>query len=159
MEKEEYRKEQVKQYWLKHDVKIKEYQKQYRLKNKDKFKEYKNNYDRQRRNTDPKFKLVRNLRAYLYQLLGSGRSRKTLDVLGCSPEEFKRHLESQFQYWMTWENMAGRKVPGPNMVWDVDHIIPTSSAQTEEDVYRLFHYTNLRPLCAHYNRFIKRSTY
>ena len=30
--------------------------------------------------------------------------------------------------------------------WHIDHIIPLSSAKTEEDVIRLNHYTNFRPL-------------
>ena len=28
----------------------------------------------------------------------------------------------------------------------MDHIIPISSAETEEDIYRLNHYTNFQPL-------------
>ena len=38
---------------------------------------------------------------------------------------------------MTWENRSE---------WEIDHIIPLASATTEEDVIRLNHYTNLRPL-------------
>jgi hypothetical protein len=112
---------------------------------------------RKRRATDPKYKLISSLRVRLYKVLGGGRSRRSLEVLGCSPEEYRQHLECRFEPWMTWENKAGHIVQGPNMVWDVDHIIPVSSAQTEEDIYRLFHYTNLKPLCAHYNRFVKRN--
>jgi len=55
--------------------------------------------------------------------------------------------------------MGGRHILGLNITWDLDHIIPISSAQTEEDVYRLSHYTNLRPLCSFNNRWIKRNTY
>ena len=43
---------------------------------------------------------------------------------------------------MTWENRSE---------WHVDHIIPLATAKTEEDVYRLNHYTNLQPLWAHEN--------
>jgi hypothetical protein len=138
--------------------KIKEYGKGYRGKNKDKINEYGKNYWKERYNTDPKFKLIDNLRSRLHEILGGGRSRRTLEVLGCSPEQLTQHLESQFQPWMTWENMGGRSVSTPNTTWDVDHIIPLSSAQTEEDVYRLNHYTNLQPLCSYHNRFIKRDS-
>ena len=40
--------------------------------------------------------------------------------------------------------------------WDLDHIIPISSAKTEEDIIRLNHYTNLQPLCSKTNRDIKK---
>lgn len=43
-----------------------------------------------------------------------------------------------------------------NFGWDIDHIIPTSSAKTEKDIYKLNNYTNLQPLCSKINRDIKR---
>jgi cytidylate kinase len=44
-----------------------------------------------------------------------------------------------------------------NFGWDIDHMIPVSTAKTEEDVIRLNHYTNLQPLCSKINRDIKRN--
>ena len=43
-----------------------------------------------------------------------------------------------------------------NIGWDIDHIVPLSSAKTEEDLIKLNHYTNLQPLCSQTNRYIKR---
>ena len=43
---------------------------------------------------------------------------------------------------MTWENKGA---------WHIDHIIPTCTAKTEEDLIRLNHYTNLQPLWAEEN--------
>lgn len=57
---------------------------------------------------------------------------------------------------MNWEN-RGLYNGELNYGWDIDHIIPLSSARTEEDVIRLNHYTNLQPLCSKMNRDIKRS--
>ena len=56
---------------------------------------------------------------------------------------------------MTWENW-GKYNGELNYGWDIDHIIPLSSAKTEDDIIRLNHYTNLQPLCSYTNRHIKR---
>ena len=39
---------------------------------------------------------------------------------------------------MCWNNYA--------TYWQLDHIIPISWAKTEEDVYKLNHYSNFQPL-------------
>ena len=64
--------------------------------------------------------------------------------MGCSPKELKIYLEGQFTEGMSWDN---HKRTG----WHIDHIIPLSSAKTEEEVYRLCHYTNLQPLWCNEN--------
>ncbi len=85
------------------------------------------------------------------------KKNKTFEILGIDFLGLKEHFESLFEPWMNWENKA-TKIPPTSMneKWDVDHIIPISTAKTTEDVIRLNHYTNLRPLCAYMNRFIKR---
>ena len=72
------------------------------------------------------------------------KSMKSSDILGCDWKTFKQHLESQFEEGMTWDNHG---ING----WHYDHIIPLSSAKTEEELYRLNHYTNLQPLWAEDN--------
>ena len=59
---------------------------------------------------------------------------------------------------MTWEN-RGLYNGEFNYGWDIDHIIPLSSAETEEDIIKLNHYTNLQPLCSKINRDIKKDIY
>ena len=49
------------------------------------------------------------------------------------------------------------KVEYENNGWDIDHIIPLTSAINEEDLIKLNHYTNLKPLCSKINRDIKRN--
>jgi len=83
------------------------------------------------------------------------KSDKTGNILGCSFVEFKIHLESKFEPWMTWEN-KGFYNGELNYGWDIDHIIPVSSANTKYDLLRLNHYTNLQPLCSKINRDIKK---
>ena len=56
---------------------------------------------------------------------------------------------------MNWEN-RGLYNGDFDYGWDIDHIIPLSSANTEEDVIKLNQYTNLQPLCSKINRDIKK---
>lgn len=86
------------------------------------------------------------------------KKSKTTKILGCSFEQFKKHLESQFEDWMDWGN-RGLYNGTLNYGWDIDHIIPISTAKTEEDVIRLNHYSNLQPLCSYINRNIKRDNF
>jgi hypothetical protein len=104
-------------------------------------KDRKNEYVKEKLDTDPFFKLKFNIRSLIRNAFKRGftdKSKKTVEILGCSFDEFKLHIESQFDENMNWENQGS--------YWHMDHIIPISSAETEEDVYRLNHYTNFQPL-------------
>ena len=81
---------------------------------------------------------MRNLIRNAFRRGFTTKSKKTIEILGCSFEEFKIHLESKFDNKMNWLNQG--------TYWHMDHIIPISSAKTEEEVYRLNHYTNFQPL-------------
>jgi hypothetical protein len=145
---------------------------EYRLKNKEKVKKsrdkWKNNnrdninfYTRNKRLTDEMFKLTSNIRTSISNIItknGYTKKSRTHEILDCSFEEFKQHLESKFEDWMNWDNYGNPKdgIYEPNKTWDIDHIIPTNSAITEEELIELNHYTNLQPLCSYYNRVIKR---
>ncbi len=181
--------EYKKQYRLINNLKIKEYDKKYYLNNKESFKvngkkyreencdkirEYSKNWrinNRKnireymaKRREDYIFKLKDNLRSLIIESFknkGYDKKSNTFTILGCSFEEFKIHLESQFEEWMNWGNRGNPKdgILEPNKTWDIDHIIPLSSAKTEEDIIKLNHYTNLQPLCSYVNRFIKKDNY
>lgn len=56
---------------------------------------------------------------------------------------------------MTWDNY-GIYNGTLNYGWDIDHIKPTSLANTEQEIIELNHYTNLQPLCGYTNRYIKK---
>jgi hypothetical protein len=121
--------------------------------------EYHKAYLKQRRQNDPLYKIKHQLGCRIRETFKKSKSYKnnnTIDIIGCDLETLKQHIESQFEPWMNWNNMGKRNVIGPNTTWDIDHIIPVSHAQSEEDCIRLNHYTNLRPLCSYYNRFIKK---
>ena len=72
------------------------------------------------------------------------KNKTYTDVIGCSPEFLKEHLEKQFTVEMSWDNHG---LYG----WHIDHITPLSSAKTEDDVHKLCHYTNLQPLWCNEN--------
>jgi hypothetical protein len=120
-----------------------------------------NNKIKERRKSDPIFRISQNIRVYIrncFRYKGVKKNTKTENILGCSFMEFKIHLESKFEPWMNWDNY-GKYNGDANSGWDIDHIIPLSTAKTENDIYRLNHYTNLQPLCSYINRYIKKDNY
>jgi hypothetical protein len=120
--------------------------------NPEKRKEYRENYKlrkheqrKERRDSDPVFNLTNRIRCRLWKYLKTlnvTKTNKTFEIVGCSPQFLKEHLEKQFIEGMCWENRNK---------WHIDHIIPLSSAKTEEELYKLCHYTNLQPLWAEEN--------
>jgi len=89
---------------------------------------------------------------------GYSKNSKSVDILGCTINDFKVYIESKFLDWMTWENYGNPKdgIFELNKTWDIDHIIPLNNGLNENDIIKLNHYTNLQPLCSYYNRFIKK---
>jgi hypothetical protein len=95
---------------------------------------------KERLKEDPKYRLTRNLRNRLYYALLRTEWKKNTkfsEYIGCSLDELKLHIEKQFKDNMSWDNYGD---------WEIDHIIPLDSAQTEEDLYKLCHFSNLQPL-------------
>lgn len=102
----------------------------------------KNKYYSDRKKSDKLFRLSSKIRIIISKQIKKNnlkKSEKTEDIIGCSFEEFKNYLESKFDGNMNWENYGD---------WHLDHIIPISYAKTEEEIYKLNHYTNFQPLWA-----------
>jgi hypothetical protein len=113
--------------------------------NREKINKKMNEYYKIKKKTNPFFKLkcnIRNLILQTFKTIGRRKNTKTEKILGCSFEEFKAYIESQFQDGMSWENRN---------IWHIDHIMPVSMAKTEDEIIRLNHHRNLRPLWAHEN--------
>jgi hypothetical protein len=72
---------------------------------------------------------------------GYKKGSKTENILGISFKDLKIYLENQFKNNMSWQNYG-------KYGWHIDHIIPLSSANTEQELLCLCHYTNLQPLWA-----------
>lgn len=130
---------------------LNEYKKNWRYKNSEKIKDR----HRYRMKNDYIYKVKYYLRTIVNRIKKSKNNVRTFDVIGCSSIEFKIYLESKFQPWMSWDN-HGLYNGDFNYGWDIDHIIPLSSAKSEEELLKLSHYTNLQPLCSKVNRYLKR---
>ena len=146
--------------WRKNNPeKSKEFDKNSKLKYKEKRTESNRVYVKNKRKTNPIFRMSENIRRQILLSIQRGGYTKrssTYDILGCTYDEFKNHLEGLFEPWMNWSNY-GLYNGELNYGWDIDHIIPRCSGKSEEDLIRLNHYTNLQPLCSKVNRDIKRN--
>ena len=122
----------------------KEYLKQYREKNKEKIKEVKRTYQKEKRHTDPIYKLISNFRTAIYTVLKENKLDKYtnyFNMVGYTAEQLKSHLEVQFKQGMTWENYGE---------WHVDHIKPISSftfETCEDEEFKIcWSLDNLQPM-------------
>jgi 5-methylcytosine-specific restriction endonuclease McrA len=143
-----YKKEYMISYYNENKVKIKEY-----IKNYNKETNYNNNYRKNKYNTDFLYRLKCLYRTMIndaYTNNGYKKNSKSANMLGCSFEDFRIYIFNQFETWMT-ESNQGTYTGNYNETWQLDHIIPISNASSIEDVIRLNHYTNLRPLCSRKN--------
>ena len=153
----ECRKEYKKAYYEQNREKIKERKKAYRKQNAEKIKDYcKQNRDkiriyiRNKRKTDLNFRLSDNLRKRVRKVLnGKSKSKKTMDLIGCSVDFLKKHLENQFQPGMSWNNY-GNPNGDHSECWHIDHILPCASFDLSDpkQQQKCFHYSNLQPLWA-----------
>jgi len=118
--------------------------KRYYLKNKVKVNEYVKYYKREMRT--PKQRLRDNISRRIWRALKCNmRSKKTMELIGCSVDNLKAHLESKFVDGMDWGNYGK---------WHVDHIMPCASFDLSngDQQRECFHYSNLQPLWAIDNR-------
>lgn len=126
-----------KEYYAKH----KETYKLYYLKNKEDITIWQRGYHKNRRASDPLYKLSCNIRCLIKNTFRNkshkkiGRTRK---ILGCSYPEFRDWLQSKFTDGMTFQNYGS--------VWHIDHIVPISCGRTAREIELLNNYNNLRPL-------------
>jgi len=130
-------------YYFKNKTSIQEHYKKWVSINRDKI----NEYNKERRANNPSIKLAGILRSKIstnVRKVGSIKDQTSLSIVGLdSWDSLKDYIESQFEEGMSWSNYG----IGPNnTTWHIDHKIPISSAHTLEEVKKLNHYTNLRPM-------------
>jgi len=136
---------------------LKEYFRKYREENKQIIKErrkkhYQENKQKinqkniERKNKNPNIKIAHSLRNRIIKVLnGTSKSKSTVELLGCSIDEFRIFLENKFYNNMSWENYGS--------VWHIDHIKPCASFDLilQDEQEKCFHYSNMQPLLAEEN--------
>jgi len=101
------------------------------------------NYRKIKKEDDPLFAFKHRVRSRIRSFMKTNKitkKNKTFDIVGCAPSLLKEYLESKFTEGMSWDKLG--------VHIHIDHIIPLSSAKTEEEILKLCHYTNLQPLWA-----------
>lgn len=145
-----------------------EYQRAYREANKAKLAEYrranaaqkaeynraykpkKNEWIKNRRQTDPSFRIAYALRTRLYDGIvrkyKASKSASTATLLGMDAEMTRHWLEFQFEPGMSWANYGTD--------WEIDHVLPLSRFDlTDPDQQRIAcGWTNLQPKHKVHNR-------
>lgn len=145
----------TKKYYIENKPYYNEYSKQWYKQNTDRHKTlsktyFDNNKDkiaeniRNRRRTDINFRIQCNLSRRMHHALkGHTKSKSTIELLGCSIEEFKTHIEQQFKEGMSWDNYGNKKTD-----WSLDHILPCSkfNLTNEQEQRDCCNYKNLQPM-------------
>jgi hypothetical protein len=138
----ERRKQLAREYRKKHPQKCKERIRRWRVNNPQKWKEYKRNR-RERQKADPVWRAMRNIRKRVREVLKGKRAARS--TVGCSRNEFMRHIESKFTNGMHWNNYG--------TYWHLDHVVPLSHFDLSDPYQAKManHWTNLQPLEAEKN--------
>ncbi len=153
--KQEYLRQQ-REYRVKNADAIRETKRLYRQKNAAKIKLAKQKYGVEnrdkiakalanRRANNPIARMANSMRRSIRRYLDAGQKGEmsSFEIIGCSKDDLRKHLESKFRDGMTWQNYGKH--------WHIDHIVPLISAKSSDEVKRLCHWTNLQPLTAFEN--------
>jgi hypothetical protein len=137
-----------------------ELRKKYKNNRKDKNREYLSS----RMKSDIVYRMRKLISHAIRRQLKKNNSRKNnsiIKVLPFSMEELKKHLESQFEPWMNWDNHGSyqqhswKDDDSSTWTWQIDHIIPQSdlpyATMEEENFHKSWALNNLRPLSAKQN--------
>lgn len=131
----------VKKYNIKNCDTLFKIRKEYRKTNEIKIKNYMREYNKKRR-SNPEHKLRIILSGITYNAFkrrGYLKNSNTHKILGAEFNFVKAYIERQFKKGMNWSNYGD---------WHIDHKIPLKTANTDNELIDLCHYTNLQPLWA-----------
>lgn len=154
----EYIKEKHKEWLEKNKEYKKQKDKEYREANWERKKEYqrewlKKNYQDMKTNPERAeeyhmYRLKTNVGRRIREMLKQNKSMCSMKYVGCSLENLRNHLESQFQEGMTWENYGKYNINDEKSGWHIDHIIPCNAFNFQNKIESdaCFYYLNLQPL-------------
>lgn len=131
-----------KQYNLEHKKEIQLYNKKYHLEHKKEINCRRKKYQQQKCKTDSSYRILKNLRVRIWDALkGYCKSAHTMELVGCTIEEFKLYLQSLFKSGMTLDNNGIKK-------WHLHHIKQCSTFDMSDPKQQqlCFHYTNMIPV-------------
>lgn len=128
-------------YRQKNAAKIKLAKQKYGVENREKLSKALAN----RRANNPLVRMANSMRRSIRRYLDAGQKGEmsSFEIIGCSKDDLRKHLESKFRDGMTWQNYGKH--------WHIDHIVPLISAKSSDEIKRLCHWTNLQPLTAFEN--------
>jgi hypothetical protein len=126
----------------------------WRTENPDKKRKYDRAYNKYKSETDPAFKLKKNLRRSFTEYVGGrNKTSRLAKYLGIPYEEFRVFIENQFNGRWTWDDYG---IEG----FHIDHIVPFAifDILNEEEMFLCWNYRNFQPLDSFENSGIKRES-
>lgn len=136
-------KEYKKSYYSNNLDKAKQERLNWRKSNKDKVRSYERTFQTLRYQNDPIFRIVKNQRNRVKELVTNKPTSFTKSI-GCGSDFLKTYLESKFLPGMNWNNYGNGEG-----FWNIDHIRPLASfedLQNQDQFKEAFNYKNLQPL-------------
>lgn len=133
-----------KEYNQRPEVKIRRKKYRQNLAKQENHMQHVRDHERNRYHTDVLYNFKKKLRSRLKSALKSKKWLKNnglVQYLGCSIEELKKNFIIKFTEGMSWDKFLNGEI-------HIDHIIPLDSCKTEEEMYKLCHFSNLQPLWA-----------
>lgn len=133
-----------KEYIEKNKEKIAKRHAEYYIKNREMLLQKSREYRKKRKKEDYIFRLKEDIRTVIrhsFKRKGIKKSKKTEQIIGCTITELKNHLLQTFfeNYGYEWDGVEDVHI---------DHIVPLATVNTEEEVMKLCHYSNLQLLKA-----------
>jgi len=140
-----YRKKYNKNHKKEQAIYWKKYYQKYKNKILKRRRIYNKKYNLLKRKTNINYKILQNLRKRIWDALKNNyKSETTINLVGCSIDKLKQHIENKFKVDMNWKNYGK---------WHIDHIKPCASFNLSKpsEQKKCFHYKNLQPLWANEN--------